>query len=122
MQLANQVCTLDQAIKLKSLGIDQVSDKVWGKNNCTLTETWSIEGDENEFYSAYSVAELGVMLPSGYDTMHITGNGWAAYDLDGETVLVHYKTEAECRAAMIIHLLGTNIITAEECNKRLLES
>lgn len=74
------------------------------------------------WWNAFGVAELGVLLPCGYDTMHITGNGWAAYDLDGETVLVNYKTEAECRAAMIIHLLEMNLITTEECNKRLIES
>lgn len=120
MKLEDQCCTLQQAKRLKELGIEQISYFVWGERG-VITEGWSIEGYEDIFYSAYNVAELGIMLPPGYDTMKITDNGWAAYDPDGECVLTHYKTEAECRAAMLINLLET-AITIEECNKRLTES
>lgn len=139
MKLEDQYCLLSQSKRLKELGIDQTTQWYWCypvDGNMISTKRQLIhtsvtyeylsdnEGDEfnHDIASAYSVAELGVIFPCGYDTMQITGNGWAAYDLDGECVLTHYKTEAECRAAMIINLLESNAITAEECNKRLTES
>lgn len=139
MKLEDQYCLIQQSKRLKGLGINQntqwfwfypVNEKMISTRvqliHSSMTYDLMSDNDGDEFdhtiASAYSVAELGVMLPCGYDTMQITGNGWAAYDLDGEIVLVDYKTEAECRAAMIINLLESNAITAEECNKRLIES
>ena len=113
MKLENQVCTLEQAHKLQHLGIVNIA---------AIYHNYGFLVYEQPGIAMFNVAELGVMLPAGYDTMQITGNGWVAYDLDGETVLVNYKTEAECRAALLINLLEMKQINHEECNKRLLES
>ena len=81
--------------------------------------------------AAFSVAELGVMLPT--DITAKSGFHWSFYhrhNWKGESVGYQtlgqptidqdwYKTEAEARAAMVIYLLEINVITAEEVNKRL---
>lgn len=120
MKLQDQVCTLEQANRLMSLGINQESYFVLGQRG-VLTESWAIEGDEDVFYSAFTVAELGVMLPAGYDTMYCTNDGWRGFDLASRDMLDSktFYTEAECRAAMLIYLLENKLITTKEVNTRL---
>lgn len=137
MKLQDQVCTLEQAKRLKELGIRQdASHAAWLRNECHgKTEFWcwpvEAQGISNrgysspakgclEGFSAFTVAELGVMLPHGYDTMFATNDGWRCFDLDGVEVRQQpFETEAECRAHAIIRLLESNVITPEEVNARL---
>lgn len=135
MKLEDQVLKPSQAARLKILGVAQKSlfyhhlafDKpVFGE---TITTEWGKQykktqvcNDKKAASSAFTVGELGLLLPPGYDTMYLTDLKWCGYDLDGEHILQEYNTEAECRAAMLINLLEMQVITAEECNKRLLES
>jgi hypothetical protein len=139
MKLEDQYTTLYQSKKLKELGIDQstqwywcypINDKMISTKmqliHTSVTYDYLSDNDGDEFdhaiASAFSVAELGVLLPSGYDTMHSTDEGWRGYDHDGNDFQVEaFKTEAECRASMLIELLQRNIVTAEECNKRLID-
>lgn len=130
MKLEDQCCTLQQAKRLKELGIEQISYFVWDERG-VITEGWSVEGYEDIFYSAYNVAELGLMLPKSLPLND--GHHWAFYHRHcwkGESVGYSayggvsieqdwYTTEAESRAAMIIQLIKKGYITAEECNKRL---
>lgn|SRR5574341_172240 len=129
MKLEDQSASLESAKRLKELGVKQSSLFYHIVNSiseiryegCKMRED-PIDGGVIRYYSAFTVAELGVLLPAGYDTMYTTGEGWRCYDHDGNDFQVEaFKTEAECRAEMLIHLLQRNIITAEECNKRLIE-
>jgi hypothetical protein len=119
MKLEDQVCTEQQADRLKELGIIQESlfyhtHSDWG----VMPRKSDFSGNPS---SALTVAELGVMLPPGYDTMYCTNDGWRGFDLDGQDMCDSkpFATEAEARAAMLIYLLETNIITPAEVNERL---
>ena len=94
-----------------------------------------------EWISAYSVAELGVMLPfrfiyeenesvitttqyvpNDYLKAWICGIFWTAKPDIKYTSARKYKTganEAEARAAMLIHLLENNLVKSEDCNQKL---
>lgn len=142
MRLEDQCCTLAQGIKLNELGIRTESLWCWiypQKPNLIMSckgihiheLAYKIfednDGDEfdAEICGAWTVAELGLMLPTGYDTMSITTkigepDTWHGYDHEGNDFSIEgYDTEAQCRAAMVIHLLEAGIVTSEEINNRL---
>lgn len=141
MKLEDQVCTLEQSKKLKELGITQYSlfyhidnlVKEIGYEGIKLRHSINplnkgmpVDGGVVRYYSAFTVAELGVMLPTGYDTMRITSDKslksfeWNGYDLEGEVFSFEgFDTEAQCRAAMVIYLIESNNITPFEVNNRL---
>jgi hypothetical protein len=100
--------------------------------------------DKDETYPAYTVAELGEMLPTYYDgvgmykTIKDVGaktndksnhdvEGWSisqTFPEDGYEMVEHvengiWDTEAEARAAMLIHLLESKLITPEQCATNL---
>lgn len=137
MKIENQCCTLEQAKKLKELGVKQ--DAIWfwlypAKEGIISTsnglyyhlhakEIFSDnEGNEfdSEMSAAYTVAELGVMLPTAYDTMRVD-DGWRGYDDNNKDYPCNliFKTEAECRAALLIALLENEDTTPQEVNQRL---
>lgn len=135
MELKQQCCTLVQAKRLKECGVNQKSlFNYVGKLETNQFEiqytscydwsdypgyaTWPLK------YSAWTVAELGVMLPSEFDTMRSIERGWSCFDYGGRDIFTGYgyEYEAECRSAAIIHLLENKLITAEEVNQRLLNA
>lgn len=139
MKLIDQVCTPEQANKLKALGVCQGAnayyDIRYDEPELFMPSFWTFRKngvlqntkEAAEYYlqkglivAAFTVAELGAMLPAGYDTMFCTGEGWRGYDHDGNDFQVEtFKTEAECRASMLIELLQRNIVTIKEVNARL---
>lgn len=146
MQVEKQYCTLQLSKRLKELGVEQISQFYWSdfagsKNELYIRKELGLYGVEVDYfsglffvrpgiesglsaYSAYTVAELGVMLSPGYDTMKITigfnDYAWKGFDLDGEDFPGEiFDTEAQCRAAMLISLIENNRVTVEEINKRL---
>jgi hypothetical protein len=193
MKTENQVCTLEQAKRLKQLGIEERKDGFWWADTSPAEgEIWddmvekstrfgtqlkledATSRDEyikrnakvflyirhskwdmgitsfsmgkylaGDHFAAFTVAELGVMLPPeiahkynslssyyvmfGYsDTdagkMHYCG--YEDNDLFMPEELLHTEggsSEADVRAKMLIWLLENNHTTAEEVNKRLLE-
>jgi hypothetical protein len=129
MQLQDQVINLSQAKRLKELGISQQSVACFICDELHLFEksfyNWAEQKGMNAV-AAFTVAELGVMLPVGFDTMRITSEKsinilvWQGYDLDGNDFTREpFNTEAECRAAMLIHHLESKLITPAEVNQRL---
>lgn len=137
MKIENQVCTLEQAKRLSQLGIrqglsiffwDDYAGKVQLMMNSTPNDGY-VPDEENTCFSAFTVAELGVMLPqtikfcktqkasiqlSRFNAFTIYYNRHSS----GSNVCMQesYK-EAEARAAMLIHLLEEKYITAEEVNQ-----
>lgn len=132
MKLENQVCTLEQSDKLRKLGVVANSTHEW---LCCMPdktgEKWEYIVSYKEFPpsglnteymgDAYTVAELGVMLPAGkYDTCGWS-DGWRIYTEDGHDAIgdVTFSSEADARASVLIYLLENKHITAEEVNNRL---
>ena len=130
MKLESQVCSLELAQKLKSLGVKQESLFYWDrKDNFYIeSEKYNLKyrlSDETrhdgttigEFFSAFTVAELGEMLPPYFSTHFNKHFGkWTCFDGSrGEEVITLWveksDTEADCRAKMLIYLLENNLIT-----------
>jgi len=72
MKLENQVVSLELAKKMKDLGFKQDSLWWWVINQDSAFTDWGLESqryikyykkDNKEYYSAFTVAELGEMLP-----------------------------------------------------------
>lgn len=124
MKLQDQLITLEQAKRLVELGVNTHSIFMI----CVALDGFVITSREtgvhleaSEYFPAYTVAELGVMLPTAYDSMRLH-EGWRVYDEDGNDGTGKdevFKTEAQARGALLIHLLETGIITAEQCNLAL---
>jgi hypothetical protein len=150
MQLEDQVCTVAQSQKFYTLGIINawLSWSVDQENNCWSLSKLKVEAGElinkanninRIFYPAFTVAELGLMLPYNFlnaaaakrkfkgswlhvwkcpeETVDEAFLGWGYRVIKDEATFT--KTEAEARAAVLLHLLETNQITIEEINKRL---
>jgi len=133
MKLENQVCSLELAKKLKELGVKQESlwwwmicpDKTYQISNAKSLghkywleqhgEKWKDFPEEKISYSAFTVAELGEMLPKEYISAN-TSQGWAILLLEKVrkfqelVVLQIADTEANARAKMLIYLLENKLM------------
>lgn len=138
MKLENQVVSLDLAKTLKELKVSQHSafwfeqDKLAGKNE--WSKDWKVcfnngskPYSDSHVISAFTVAELGEMLPARIEyqraehptyrlAMEKQDTRWnvvyACLDCHGrdfEPVLA--PTEANARAKMLVYLLENNLIT-----------
>lgn len=130
MKLENQVCNEYRADRLKELGI--VQEALFYH---THSEKWGVMPKKSIDFSghpsaAFTVAELGIMLPDDLSVPGINYSFYHRHNWKGESVGYTafgqdpieqgwYHTEAEARAAMLIYLLENNIITASEVNARL---
>lgn len=115
MNLEKQVCSLDLSQKLKSLGVKQNSIWSWihGKLEFGIVQV----GTPANVYSAFTVAELGEMLPAKIDEKRL--RMWfiknpkqycVGYE-DLEKIVAN--TEADARAKMLIYLLEKKLISGE---------
>jgi hypothetical protein len=136
MKLENQVTSLELSKKLKELGFPQDSLFYWFNpyfRKCSDSEYKLEQGQGSQKdISSYTVAELGELLPS---TIHINGMGnvpmWTGRNGYGEWLIEYHitfnppvveiieKTEADCRAKMLIWLTGNGYIkpSSEEKNE-----
>lgn len=127
MKLEEQVVSLELAMKLKELGVKQESHLVWEPPNTEWGWTdWIIipfseKHEPENYYHAYTVAELGEMLLCEFHTEETTYHlvtskeytGWhIRYDshLDGQYVGIQEHTEADARAKMLIYLIEQRLI------------
>jgi len=135
MKTEKQVCTAEQAQRLRELGICQDISLFYWYIGDTGTNTDHLilrtpRPTDNLCLSAFTVAELGIMLPRGY----CSGNGvlsdeikWCdkvSYNGDdvifmNDIVVSGGPTEAIARAAMLISLLESGELIPDECNQRL---
>jgi hypothetical protein len=135
MKLQEQVITIEQAKRLKELGIDGNSYFLIGLTG-PIVEHWSVEGTEDTFYSAYTVAELGQMLPDYYLSWRFSSpkdgsRVWLATVICGPKPPgaddIHTApefdrfgpTQAQALATLLIALLETETISPAEVNARL---
>lgn len=135
MKLQDQVCTLKQAKRLMILGVRQdLSHAAWLRNECHDEKTfwcWPVEaqGISNrgysapakgclEGFSAFSVAELGIMLGAVTPPQKSTHALVYWHDIIGDRFR-KFETEAQARAELLIWLLENGATTAADVNKRL---
>lgn len=143
MELHQQCATLQQTKRLKELGVNQKSIFVHYENTGKILATFFGKEHENfedqdvyvmacGMYSAFTVAELGVMLPESCDMLdsepiyfskceNAFGEGKVLWSPNLITIDLQkgFQTEAECKASVLIYLLEKKEITAEEVNARL---
>lgn len=120
MDIESQVVSLPLAIKLKELGVRQESVWLWcqweGKKWIALSER--LENIPEKFpgnVAAFTVAELGEMLPDGSSTMRVDGS-WGC-ELVGRNLQACnvYRpnekwSEADARAKMLVYLIEHGIV------------
>ena len=120
MELKNQVCSLELAKKLKELGVKQESSFTWGIGGDKCEDEWTLlfSGDDGwstrDFYFAFSVAELGILLDGFAYTIQLGWNPNLFECLPCHDVHINYPiyadTEADARAKMLIYLLENKLI------------
>lgn len=120
MKLEDQVCSLELAKSLKSLGVKQESLFWWIKWNehygMHVEYRPNFVAKDMGKYSTFTVAELGEMLPANEIHYSIDGNQWCVLygnDLmDGHGEFA--DTEADARAKMLIYLIENKLINPQE--------
>jgi hypothetical protein len=118
MDILKQVCPLEQAKQFKALGITD-SYFVFNKYG-EVEESWMHinEGDENIFYPALSVAELGAILQTKANNCYsLKGSQWITNLVPSPV----YSTQAACYGAYLLHCLNKEYITPKEVKERLSE-
>jgi hypothetical protein len=128
MKLEKQVCSLGLAKQLRKFRVSQDSLWYW----CREGRKWSIEwGESNkpvnsdEYISAFTVAELGKMLPIQIDA-GMNGRGISSELLNThkgtfggliqwqvmyyDVKFINDYTEADARAKMLIYLLENDLM------------
>jgi hypothetical protein len=123
MKLEDQVISLELAKKLKELGVKQESLFRWqewrdlGYQGKGHPFVWCLEpgsGNVREELSAYTVAELGEMLPQGCESFKTQSpeKGWVCYweHEKGRYNKCYGHVEADARAKMLIYLLENNLL------------
>jgi len=130
MKLESQVVSLELSKRLKELGVKQGSLFTWvesiganetyddGTKNGEYKLTrfdgavsnfhaMGFESKEHPMFSAFTVAELGEMLPHMIQKPPKTGDGkkWYVAPTNG-----FFETEADARAALLIYLLENKLI------------
>jgi hypothetical protein len=137
MKIETQVCTYAQSVKLYELGINEVGYFVYGQAKRLLVESWAVDGTEDLFYPAYTVAELSQMLPDYYPSWRFPNPYKPDKPVWIATVICKPKppgiddvhtasefdrfadTQAEALATLLISLLETGTIKKDDVNARL---
>jgi len=123
MKLEQQVCSLELAKRLRELEVKQES-LFWWHDGCSALVKPHVKrqndycvGTQNGSVSAFTVAELGEMLPIEYISQRrpygsIGANEyrWLTGKYDDDYV-ISASTEADARAKMLIYLLEKKLIT-----------
>jgi hypothetical protein len=118
MKLEEQVVGLELAKRLMELGVRHAPSFWWvdwkdADFQLISDEALLEEADPIDQYPAYTVAELGEMLPKGYVSYRSPNgvDGWFCWvEPDGKT-RQQAPTEADARGKMLIYLLENKLIT-----------
>jgi hypothetical protein len=145
MNIEQQVCSLEQAKRLKELGVNALAYFAWteyenayGNKSFSIADTRTncmgrTNQDGRTNYRAYTVAELMGIIPysKGEDSLLCVmppneGNEylWTCLYLPIGTAITDYveddysdgNTLAECLAAFLIYLIENNIFTPKQIN------
>lgn len=106
------VCSLELAKRLKELGVRQESEFYWLVNDMTRLVQF-IGSEYGEYYSAFTVGELGEKLPN-YICSYRDRNTWFCnpkFERFTKTKLgTIADTEADARAKMYCYLLENKLV------------
>lgn len=129
MKLEDQVANLELSMKLKKLGVPQKS--IFYYMNHATNPSWKNcvrypDGSDPRYWdfenklSAFTVAELGEMLPNplelgDYKHFFISQKVGAYWEVGSEKLNFSFedKKEANARAKMLIHLIEQKVIDHE---------
>jgi hypothetical protein len=132
MPLEKQVCSRELAKRLEELGVKQESLFWWGESKLTYTGGLTSQAQLNGGISAFTVAELGEMLPDEINIPSKNGKPrshnhwlrfgryrvsvnrfWCAYPGGNTRTNLEERadTEADARAKMLIYLLENKLIS-----------
>ena len=120
MKLEDQVTNLELSKKLKELGVKQESLFFWTLNeyNHWVIYGWRDIENYKQTISAFTVAELGEMLPSSikvsdyfnwYFKSSKMGSGWEVH-YENRSGKFFADTEANARAKMLIYLIENKLV------------
>ena len=154
MKLESQASSLELSKRLRDLGVKQESLYQWRRvkpyweQDSEPAKNWSLSpsgvrenlGRSEEEIAAFTVAELGPLLPKGivpkklevYELRITWANGkcvicYGSYfnvktGLREEEAVWHWEhsdTEADARASMLCYLIEQKIVIVDEINRRL---
>lgn len=137
MKLSDQVCTLDQAKKLKELGVVQGRLFSWIRadhypfalipvnyydENAPDYRPYDSMGTIHEEYSAFTLAELIRMLGMYWFSTLMGGEysiGLALDQQKGFTDFIQKENAADGMACILIHRIEKGLTAVEEINKLL---
>lgn len=112
MKLENQVVSLDLSKRLKELGVKSPSNFYWDEGDGIEDR---LEYSPNhvflELIPAYTVAELGEMLPTLTTSWKSALGNWVCEvppQMNEENIFA--DTEADARAKMLIYLIENNLL------------
>lgn len=123
MKLEDQVCSLKLGIILHKLHVTAPSIFYYEWTGGTKLESWKDNKPDfcEDNIAAYSVAELGGMLPmedcesgkSAVGTVAYTKGKWACIHVldDFKTSKTYANTEADARAKMLIYLIENKLLS-----------
>lgn len=120
MKIEDQVCSVELAKRLKELGVKQESAFYWDiiDKNCVFSGYGNVkENNLRNWCSAFTVAELGEMLPSQYLSCFRDETGWFGYNISPTKEwkeMYPCTTEANARAKMLIYLIENKIMEISE--------
>lgn len=135
MTLEQQVTNLELSKKLKTLGVKQDSHFVWCEHpdgqHVIGVEEYSREDKTLKLISAFTVAELGEMLPWEIGgklniTTKCSNGSWVVWyeknvigAIVGDEKILDQgaDTEADARAKMLIYLIENNLIDVKDLLK-----
>ena len=123
MKLEDQVCSLEYAKRLKELGIRDESHFSYYKSSimkeydlCTTMTARILNDKSNEIYPAFTVAELGEMLGTIFDSYKRDKYDWICRSFDLRANKTHHsfsEKESDARAKMLIYLIEIKIINVD---------
>jgi len=129
MKLEQQVVSLELAKKLKELGVKQESYFYWNTDFPKVVDRTRIVTAPinfgNRYISAFTVAELGEMLPFAIETKGLIWQLDMMKESDGKYYCIYLNkmsgawleafigqdTEADARAKMMVYLLENNLVS-----------
>lgn len=107
MEIEKQVCSLELAKKLKELGVKQESLFFWKPDG-----GWHLSQKLGQHViSAFTVAELGEILPNYFVSGRINDNYQVEVPFEVPRKYREAKTEADARAKCLIYLIENKLIT-----------
>lgn len=131
MDIKDQVCSLQQAKKLKELGVDQNSYFLWieGKYGSSVTMTEHhrriAQFDPIKEYAAFTTAELVQMIGclGNIEFSKRSNKFYSQTNFNDDATqmdkFTFYRTFTEACADKLIRGIEKEHITIKECNKRL---